>query len=1038
MADIEKLNDPCVSAVKEEEEGEASEEERFDYTDSEDHEEDKSMLTVPASPRRIKPWSFMDTFNPKKQALAIAREIDAKRGIKLELPAKQPQTSVSETGTTEESSTQSTIRRVPSGAKAPPTGHNIRASTPVESDLENGRSHNAHDSSIGDVAGQSTPLTLAKITNGGSSETRNEVIGVSNGSSRPLEDELLNGLRRETKLLKEEISKLKAQVLEQSSIQAGRDNELATITKALEERDKEVQFLKNAKQLNESSSHEQIDELKRLLQASEEDRLQAEKTNGNIISNLRDEIKRKDGIIDETRKRTSEIEERSDKRREKLEKTIDELKDKMSSEREDTFKELRAVTAEWQRRLDDKETKFSKMKEEYESDYRSKLSKIQEELANKGDDLRDIQRELNHKCKELDEARGLKDDLQTKHEKFEATKKEEIQTLESHITQLEADLLNLHELQKTLKSENGEYRRKLQSTEKRSEELTRELQLSKSSRNELHSELTALSKKLEVATTNNEKLQKSQELLKSSENELRKKISILNEKIKSDTDKNNQLQSDLQTLKQETENLKKQSKEKLDNASHANKQLKDELQSLTQKRDKLETERKEAEAKLKETLDLQNELATLSSTYLSLQKSLHEEQQAHEITTKNARKVEEYSNALTKFIENLTLFDVQIGSIMMHTFNKDHNVGCLDPFLVARNKDITGFHMKGYDQKHQILEKRIDLLNLKNQELTSQIENQWKVQVESQKREISQQKQALDDIGENCKEVEKKCKELELRFEKSQDEKAAMLKQKEELIQEKVTLNDQISVLKSSTVVDEQRRITELIKQIEEVSTNISAIREQIKFDSTENNRLKVTIENQQKQLTKLKSKCEEQEVALDTQKGLETLLASRSEDLVNLQDVCYKQRVELEEKARRLQNLEGKNSRRITFEIARQSRPDITRDLYDRLMIAKVDLIDMVELQNIVKNLILLLEIPFNKLTKKGPLVAIYLKYERPIFLHFANRLHIDLFNEAIDIKRFTNEAFDQYTDSHNMAAIKHPLEACLENLYQRLITRL
>lgn len=105
--------------------------------------------------------------------------------------------------------------------------------------------------------------------------------------------------------------------------------------------------------------------------------------------------------------------------------------------------------------------------------------------------------------------------------------------------------------------------------------------------------------------------------------------------------------------------------------------------------------------------------------------------------------------------------------------------------------------------------------------------------------------------------------------------------------------------------------------------------------------------------------------------------------------------------------------------------------------MISKVDSIDRVELQNIVKNLILLLEIPFNKLTKKGPLVAIYLKYERPIFSYFANRLHFELFNEAIDMRRFTNEAYDQYTDTHNMNTIKHPLESCLENLYQKLVSR-
>lgn len=1080
MADTKKLTASCVSAVVEEED--ESEEERFDYTDSEGEDQDESMLTVAGSPRRIKPWSFMDTFNPKKQALAIAREIDVKKGIKLELPAKPQPPSSDAAG---ESSTLSTIRRVPSGAKAPPSGHNLRASTPVEAALENGASSNEHDQSIGDVAGQSTPLTLAKITNGKPREVQDDVVGASKNSSQ--EDELISGLRRETLLLKDEISKLKSQVVEQNSIQAEREKEIKAMGKALEERGNELEALKTLQQSKDSqisSAMEQLEEVKRLLEVSERNRLQESETNGITVKNLRDEINRKDNLIDEARKRLLEIEEKHDQRREKLETTIDELKERISSKREAAFNELRESNAEWQKRLDDKEAKLIAVKEEYESEYRKKLSKAHDDLSAKMDELHDVQRELKDKCNELEEKNSIIEttkksynELQSQHtsikeelkmreesieqlqkelknarssqEELEASNGKAIKKLEAHIDQLENDLKRLRQLQKTLQSDTNQYKEKLQTTEKRNDELSHELQRSKSARNDLQSEVAELMRKLQLANTDNEKLQNSEQLLKSSESELRNEMSLIRENLKNATENNKKLQDDLQAVKDETELYKKENKEKLDTILHLNEKLKKEVESLTQSRDGSEGKQKDIEAKLQESSKEKERLKALyvkandtvkelRRSFESMQRELHEEKQAHESTTKNAHKLEEYSEDLTKFVENLTLFDVHIGSLMLHTFKKDHQITCLDPFLTAKNTDVVGFHIKSHDQKHHDLEKKLEHLNLKNQELLSQIENQWKTLVESQKREISQQKRLIEDIEAKLKELDSRCQERELRCEKLQDEKAMMLKQKGELIQEKMALTNQISALRDSNMTDEQNKINHLVKQIEEVTSTISAIREQVKAESTENIRLKATIQNKNAQLEGLQNRLKDQAILLQHQEDLENQLRDYKNELSNLQEICDKQQADIEEKSHKLQKLQGDDSKSITFHIARQSRPDITRDLYDKLMISEVDCIDMVELQNIVKNLILLLEIPFNKLTKKVPLVAMYLKYERPIFSHFANRLHFDVFNEAIDMKRFTNEAYDQYTETHNMAAIKHPLEACLENLYQRLVSRL
>lgn len=280
----------------------------------------------------------------------------------------------------------------------------------------------------------------------------------------------------------------------------------------------------------------------------------------------------------------------------------------------------------------------------------------------------------------------------------------------------------------------------------------------------------------------------------------------------------------------------------------------------------------------------------------------------------------------------------------------------------------------------------------------------------------------MDQLEIKVKEAEKKSKELESRQLQSQEEKATMLKEKNDLIREQAALNNTINVLKGSHFNKEQDKILSLVEKMDKVTTTITQIREQIRQEAEENAKLKSSIESKEKELNDIRKECNDQILKLEEYDNIKVLLESKETELAQLQPLYAQQKAELDQLTIDLKRLEGDQSRRITYEVARQSRPDIDRALYDKLMISKVDSIDRVELQNIVKNLILLLEIPFNKLTKKGPLVAIYLKYERPIFSYFANRLHFELFNEAIDMRRFTNEAYDQYTDTHNMNTIKHP----------------
>lgn len=922
--------------------GEEDREERFDFTGSDTQGQGDSMLSVAGSPRRnMNPWSFMDTFNPKKQALAIAREIDVKRGIRLELPLKQ-EIPASDAGV-DEGSSQSTIRRVPSGAKPQPNGPNLRVSTPMETEAAS--SNNANEQSIDDVAGQSTPLTLARISDQGKTQAD-------------------RGNHNE------------------------RDNELRAMSKILEDRNKQVESLHQeilARENRADMIAGQLNELKSLLDVSEKNRLMDNETTAGIIKDLREEIGRKNHSIDDLSRRSDEMREKFEIRREKLDETIEGLKEQLSHERDSAFSQIRAADRSWQDRLEEREATLLASKESEKTQYEREISNLREELNNKLRENDSLQTKMDAQSKELGKA---------------------VQALEQ-----------ARSTSSELKNRNSLDEEKLKDVEKQNQQLKRDLQASKASCHELQTEGTVIRKKLQMNEGRIKELEESLETATSAQSALRNEYA--------------------QAMKQ------------VEDAEKLQEQLKSELRVNTESLDKSQAQCNELEEKLKDVskinedlkgrvLEIEKKSENESNKYDELQTAVRLERLDHEKAAKALVKCEERSEKITKFMDNLTLFDVHIGTVMLHAFEKNHQVTCLDPFLNMQNKEIVGFHTRSHDQKHQELERKVESTALKNQKLSSQIDNEWKAKVSSLTREMSNREKLLIEVQSKLEETQKKCQGFEARQAQSQDEKADMLKEKEKMIQAQAELNDTINVLKGGNFDKEQDKIVKLVEKMEKVTSTINQIREQIKLETEENGKLKTLIEIKDKDCCELRKINDEQKAQLEGTQNFKPLLESRESEITELRAIQEQQRSELERLTNDLKRLEGDDSRRITFEIARQSRPDIDRELYDKLMINKVDFIDRVELQNIVKNLILLLEIPFNKLTKKGPLVAIYLKYERPIFSYFANRLHFELFNEAIDMRRFTNEAFDQYTENHNMDTIKHPLEACLENLHQKLISRI
>lgn len=819
------------------------EDERFNYTDNEPI--DCSMLGTAGSPRHIRPWNFMDVINPKKQALAIAREIDAQRGVRLELVENQGN---STPDTPEETSSQSTVRRLPSGARPPSNGHTIRATTPVKTTATTAT--HSGEQTIKDVAGQSTPLTMARIYN--QEVIEKKPVENLESSEDHTTDYVAPDFKKETALLRDEISKLKEQISKHEDARLEKDANIKILSENLDERVSQISSLKElvqSKETNLSSLEKEIDDFKSLLDFSEKNRLLDNENKMNEINDLKKDLDTHIEMVKEIELMAKNNADKFEKDKEALERTIDDLKKTINQEREAEREKQRTLQEAWQRKVDEQQRGFLQEKKTLEVEHSRKVHQIEDILDEKTTNLEVFQ----DKCKQ------------------------------------KAD----------------------------------------------------------------EVVSKTQDL----ENMKKLRIEVINEK----------------------------------NALALS------MKNAEDRISKLQVDISEAE---KKSLEIMQRNA-------DVQKKLKEEHCEHDKTRQKFEAMEAHTSSLTKFVENLELFDIKLGSIVLNTFKKDSVIPCLDPFFSIKHKDIIGFYTKEQNRKYQELEKKCEKFRLKNLELTTEIEGEWKSKVEKQSQKSLQQKEALEQLQSKFESAEEKLEKSLRKLEEAQDEKAHLLKEKEAILQGNVTLIEEVNALKNSRLTKEQERFMELVNKIEDLTQSCTKMREQIELEMEQNEVLKTSIEDKSKQLNEL-------------------------------QDTCNHQAMRLQETEAKLKKIQGDDSRRITFEIARRSRPDIDRATYENLMVNKVDAIDMVELQNIVKNLILLLEIPFNRLTNKSPLVAIYLKYERPIFSHFANRLHYEVFNELIDMKRFTNEAYNQYAKDHNMMEIQHPLESCLENLYQKVVSKI
>ncbi|SCU86996.1 LAFA_0E04104g1_1 [Lachancea sp. 'fantastica'] len=927
-----------------------SRDEKYDYEDEISDENDESGISL--SKVRVENGfsfrSFIDQINAKTKALAMARELDAKRGIVHQDATASAGSIDSATSASsdlpkisEKSAPRTSIRRIPSGARASTAQPDLSA-TPMKDVSQN---ENSHAQTINDLLVQSTPINTSK-----------SAPSSRNTQPRDLLREKFMENHRPQADLEKSISEFPQE--------KGPDSGLKK-TAHIEFEGADVKSAGSKLSMTELNEKDQmIDELRAIVK--DQDLRSTELLER--IETLQDQVSMQETLaktIQDQRSQEQEELKRSNNQILSKDQELDQIREhvKLLSENfESSNNEREREAADLRFELDNFKASAQELT--------GRISTLEQEKVELVGELR----LCSIKCADLQSA------SKTVQEKSERERQEhfsESRDSENMIVSLEASIRDLRsELEKekeassikkaSSEDELGRLRGQNEDLQRDLEKLTSQI---KEQTAHHKREIIEVEKSLNGARQETEKAKRRHEMLEKQHTELqglRESLETTNAELKNVVKRLEQLSSEqIQTigkLEEEAERKMKKEANALSNAKKHSKQLEEKVRQL---QDVVITKKNELESAKKD-----------NTTYAS-------------------------------YVGKVKLFETQIGDLINEQYTTDMFCSHLDAQLKVRCPGTIGFLTESEKESSSVTLASLQAAKSDVDMLQRAIRNDWTVKVNKLENELANKTKELPPLRELIQDLEHRAQGQEARIAKLEAEKQSLLKDKENDLETCQSLGNEISVLKSQLVENQSKSFVELCNKIEGLSEERHQLQSRLQT-------LETNLENKDvsaAQVSKLLSQEREKQ-------------AVSQEELLQLKQ--------------ELQKIQGDSAHAITFQVASQARPHLNRKFYDSLMVDAVNDMDLIDLQNVVKNLILLLEIPLSKITKKMPLVAIYLRYEKSICLHFANKLHHLMFGETIDIKRFTNIVYGQYIEHHDISQLGHPLEACLDNLYKAISVKI
>ncbi|AAS50578.2 ABL193Cp [Eremothecium gossypii ATCC 10895] len=668
-----------------------------------------------------------------------------------------------------------------------------------------------------------------------------------------------------------------------------------------------------------------------------------------------------------------------------------------------------------------------------QKDLREEMSRLQEELAalenrqlKKDGEISQLNRTLNDKDMQLAE---LKKQLESKT---------------GEVISQELKAANAHQRAKTLENELEQQKNKVRVLEKAMETTAMEVE----------AERTRLNKDLEQVTLEYKKY-KVETGLRSNETsntlqQIKGKNKILKDDLEKKTNEVNELRDNISTKEKEVSNLKNLladlkvlvnelradkstvdvqldiQKKELEAASSKLNSLRVEFDQLKNEKDTeintlkadIENNWKKKQVRLEEVEAKCNDLTALLQKSYETNKELsvqlkRKDTEIGKINDQLKRTTVE-KDSLRDFLEKAKWFEIPVGTILLDLFKKQRRPANGYKTILSEKYEIVGFRLTSDDELLNNLRQKVGSLENSNNLLQEELESKIKNTQEMFGSQEASMKNDIIKLSEDLKARSAMIDKLQSVIDSLQKDAAALLKEKDESVNKNIELSQHIAQLQEDQLQRDNTTFLELCQKNQEI------------------------LQYNHEMMEKMHVMEAELRSVVKASNDLQFSISEKEAVLKEKQQIITDLQMNINQLRKNLEKLKGNPADMISFESAQRIYHNLDRKMYNTLMVDQVNQLDLVELQNVVKNIILLLETPFSKLSKKMPLVSIYLRYEKSLCFHFANKLHFQVYQEPIDIKKFTNDAYSQYLERHDITKIKHPLEICLEKLYDEVRSRL
>lgn len=243
--------------------------------------------------------------------------------------------------------------------------------------------------------------------------------------------------------------------------------------------------------------------------------------------------------------------------------------------------------------------------------------------------------------------------------------------------------------------------------------------------------------------------------------------------------------------------------------------------------------------------------------------------------------------------------------------------------------------------------------------------------------------------------------------------------------------------------------VTPILKQIDKQGNGLTQ-RIKILHDKIQN------LENKQNYLTEDKNMVEPLSLLTDNYSKQIDLNNELRDNLTNIQnilkDVESQLRIELANNNELKENVQlhditvnnlsdqyNKLQGDLTQKLGWNQLKGINRDSNKwKMDLERIEMMSHVELQNIVKQLVMFLDIPLNKIKTQLIKIGISLKYERNLSKYFIGKISYQLTGQPIDFNKYQKEAFQKFQKDNSLDNIVHPLQAKLDTLLDELLLKL